>query len=221
VSPWCTTVVDNSGAAPVSPADLPRPRPRRTANPIMQEGRPLEQTGEDDVGGARTDETPMPKVDQPAHAPSPAQHTGIPLSEAALRLGIAVEAVRKRIRRGSLDAVKVDGRWHVLLPDGPDNPTPGLDTIRGSDAVQVQRATSVEEATVLEMLRWLRDLQEENRSLAGQLGFAQAQLQQAQDALRMLAPGAVGVSANSAQATDDASRQHPSPPRRWWKRWMR
>jgi hypothetical protein len=37
------------------------------------------------------------------------------IAGAAARLGIAPDAVRKRIRRGSLRAVKVDGCWRVLL----------------------------------------------------------------------------------------------------------
>lgn len=43
----------------------------------------------------------------------------IGVSAAATRLGVSVEAVRKRIHRGSLPAEKVDGRWMVLFP-APD-----------------------------------------------------------------------------------------------------
>jgi hypothetical protein len=37
------------------------------------------------------------------------------IAGASARLGIAPDAVRKRIRRGSLRAIKVDGCWRVLL----------------------------------------------------------------------------------------------------------
>lgn len=37
------------------------------------------------------------------------------IAGAAARLGVAPDAVRKRIRRGSLRAVKVDGYWQVIL----------------------------------------------------------------------------------------------------------
>ena len=37
------------------------------------------------------------------------------IASASARLGIAPDAVRKRIRRGSLRAIKVDGCWRVLL----------------------------------------------------------------------------------------------------------
>jgi excisionase family DNA binding protein len=43
---------------------------------------------------------------------------GMTVSEAAERLGISREAVRKRVRRGSLPAVKGDdGQWLIALPD--------------------------------------------------------------------------------------------------------
>jgi len=41
----------------------------------------------------------------------------LPLSEAASRLGISVDAVRKKIRRGTITATKRDGRWYVDVPD--------------------------------------------------------------------------------------------------------
>jgi len=39
----------------------------------------------------------------------------LPLSEAAARLDISEELVRKRIYRGKLKGHKIDGRWHVVL----------------------------------------------------------------------------------------------------------
>ncbi len=49
---------------------------------------------------------------------------GVPIGEAASRLGLTTAAVRKRIRRGSLKASKQDdGTWLIELPDeaGPPN----------------------------------------------------------------------------------------------------
>jgi hypothetical protein len=40
----------------------------------------------------------------------------VPLAEAASRLGISEELVRKRIYRGKLSGEKIDGRWHVVMP---------------------------------------------------------------------------------------------------------
>lgn len=37
-------------------------------------------------------------------------------TEAAAVLGVSLEAMRKRIARGTVDAVKVDGHWRVRIP---------------------------------------------------------------------------------------------------------
>jgi excisionase family DNA binding protein len=38
------------------------------------------------------------------------------IGQAASRLGVSPDAVRKRIRRGQLRAYKVDGMWRIVLP---------------------------------------------------------------------------------------------------------
>ncbi len=40
----------------------------------------------------------------------------VTLTEAALHLGVSRDALRLRLRRGKLAAVKVDGVWYVDLP---------------------------------------------------------------------------------------------------------
>jgi excisionase family DNA binding protein len=48
-------------------------------------------------------------------------HNGsVPIAEAARRLGVSSEVVRKRIRRGTLKAYKDEGRWRVVLGHGMD-----------------------------------------------------------------------------------------------------
>src|SRR5947208_3059838 len=49
------------------------------------------------------------------------QQQGIPLSEAAARLGVSTDVVRKRVKRGTMPAYKAsDGRWYAVL-DGRDS----------------------------------------------------------------------------------------------------
>ena len=55
---------------------------------------------------------------------------GLPIGEAASRLGISIPALRKRIRRGSVHAVKVEGVWRVTLPAAASADRPP-DTGRG------------------------------------------------------------------------------------------
>ncbi len=40
---------------------------------------------------------------------------GLPVGEAAALLGISAPALRKRIKRGSVRAYKVDGEWRVIV----------------------------------------------------------------------------------------------------------
>jgi excisionase family DNA binding protein len=44
---------------------------------------------------------------------------GVPVGEAARVLGVTAEAVRKRVRRGTLSAYKVGSEWRIVL-DGLD-----------------------------------------------------------------------------------------------------
>ena len=46
---------------------------------------------------------------------------GVPVAEAAKVLGLNYEALRKRIKRGTLPAYKEGERWYVLLDFVPDN----------------------------------------------------------------------------------------------------
>ena len=51
------------------------------------------------------------------------------LTAAAIRLGIGVDGVRRRLQRGSLRGVKEEGKWFVLLPAEhlQDDTTPGAE----------------------------------------------------------------------------------------------
>ena len=54
------------------------------------------------------------------------EQDAVGISEAAERLGISVEAVRQRIRRGRIKAYKAtDGTWRIVLP----SPTADQDTV--------------------------------------------------------------------------------------------
>ena len=76
-----------------------------------------------------------------------ADDAGLSVGEAARTLGISVPAVRKRIRRGTLRAYKVDGRWRVIVPAGPE---PGSDA--GSpEAVRIGEA--IGQAALIAQLR--------------------------------------------------------------------
>ena len=46
----------------------------------------------------------------------------VDLDTAATFYGISQDAVRKRIKRGKVDAIRESGRWYIFIPDSePDN----------------------------------------------------------------------------------------------------
>jgi hypothetical protein len=70
------------------------------------------------------------------------------IAGASARLGIAPDAVRKRIRRGSLRAIKVDGCWRVLLGAGEAaarTPDAGVQDVSRAAARTGRRPTGHEE----------------------------------------------------------------------------
>ena len=141
------------------------------------------------------------------------------LADAAPQLGCSVDTLRRRVKRGEIEARQVRMRhgptWQVRLESLPkvdDVPravadgTPTVDPRVGS----VPRHNADGVATV-ELVRLVGRLQEENRQLAGQVGFLQAQTQQLQDQVKLLqAPPADQVKESGAE---------PEPARRrWWRR---
>ncbi len=57
------------------------------------------------------------------HRHMPHSVTGLSVGDAAAHLGISANAVRHKIRRGTLTAYKVNGEWRVTVDD-PTRPTP-------------------------------------------------------------------------------------------------
>ena len=67
----------------------------------------------------------------------------IPVSEAAKRLGISADAVRKRIQRGTLQGYRVDRRWFVVL-DGAGQQDAGNGNCPDSDRTALVAALRAE-----------------------------------------------------------------------------
>lgn len=113
-------------------------------------------------GSSSTIVTPPEVVTKAAHdaTPKSAEGTGVPVAAAAAALGITADAVRARIRRGSLQATKRDGTWFVMVPDDvlatPHAPV----MARGAAPGQKEPDTTLQDA-LLEELRsevaFLRD----------------------------------------------------------------
>ena len=131
-----------------------------------------------------------------------ADRGGVPLAEAAARLGLSVEATRKRAQRGTLPAYKLEEHWYVLLGEGgqepahssrtppptvPDNgqdggqdtvPDSGQDAIEadyraGAPAVVVSPAVSAQLAAIRD--EWLQPLVDRIAELERERGRLEAE----------------------------------------------
>jgi len=125
---------------------------------------------------------------------------GLPIGEAAQRLGLNVDAVRKRIKRGTLNAYKEDERWYVVLDGVLPDVQPAASYPAGSpvqDAVQddsppieaAYRVTpaAIEQAVSRTSAQYLGDLRtmlaEVGKVYAGQLAAQDAALEAKDQAL--------------------------------------
>ncbi len=129
--------------------------------------------------------------------------------EAATYLEISERTVRSRIKAGKLAAVQIERpqgyEWRVFpdgLPGGINVDPPAI-----QPSIHLDPPVSNVEAS--ELARLLERAHAENQQLAGQVGFLQAKLQEAERTVALLM----------------APKDDPAPPaeperRPWWKRWI-
>lgn len=124
--------------------------------------------------------------------------------DAARRLGISEDAVRMRVKRGTLDADREGGRLYVLLEDDPtDDPTDRTDEL-------------------------IDELRDRVQSLEDQL---EAERQAHAEARRIVAAALERIPAieapQRAEEAPEGSESRPADPgaqegsqRPWWQRWF-
>jgi hypothetical protein len=152
------------------------------------------------------------------------QRVGIPIGEAAGALGLNVDAVRKRIKRGTLDAYKQDDRWCVILPgvqDAPSSPagSPVQPDLQGTGEPIEAVYTSVGDgpplalvplAAVADQLQGLADrladLAERNEGLALEVGQLRERTATQQETIAELRRRA-----EAAEVERDALRSQDAP----------
>lgn len=156
------------------------------------------------------------------------------MQEVAERLGVSERTVRRRIQAGQLQAASVDTpqghTWRIdpaslpaaaaTPPGTPDNhpadatrqdPAPSGHTL---DATRHPAATPPGTPDMLELVRLVDRLQHENVQLAGQLGFTQAKLQEAEKQIALL------MAPNEPETRVEPAAV-PEPQRSLWKRLFR
>ncbi len=140
--------------------------------------------------------------------------TTMSLVEAAERLGVSERTVLRRIQKGVLSAYKVETphgqAWRITLDSTPDSASPAAPVTPDSD---LGGGVTHETQALLKLLederRERAALVQRNEQLAGQLGFTQAKLQEAERTVALLmAP------------KDEPAPEPPAEPERrpWWSR---
>ena len=155
------------------------------------------------------------------------------LADAARRMGLSSEALKKRLIRGTVPGRKVDGRWMVLVPDACHDVTPDVTTRddghhdgRHDDGVIPSSQPSPRDELIERLHR-------ENLELAGGVGWLMAELEQAWQEIRLLsaptcndfksddsAPAPTSHQPGPEQNGTNSGAECP-PPRPWWKFWER
>ena len=171
----------------------------------------------------------MTNGDHNADQAVPSDDHSLSIEEAAQRLNLSPPTVRRRIKQGKLRAyqrtVPTGFEWRIVLdhehpaPAGKADqpvisamPMPAQATINGAQPLP---------SPDLDRLVDLVDrLQRENQQLAGQLGFVQAKLQDAEEQIRLLMAPQEPEAARPEP--EPAPKDAPGPVKRapWWKWWI-
>ncbi len=153
------------------------------------------------------------------------------LAEASHRMGLSIQTLRRRIKKGKIQSRQVDnpfGKSYEVWVDQDYTPEPeGIDKSTPEDSSGVDRDSQDDEAsTNLELIRLVESLHRENRELAeastvwqaragmllDQLTHTQAQLGEARQTIKMLeAPKIEEVKPEESQEQEQTSS--------WWRSW--
>ncbi|MDP9471959.1 MAG: sigma-70 region 4 domain-containing protein [Chloroflexota bacterium] len=156
------------------------------------------------------------------HRPTTADPAPVPIEEAAARLGITVNAVRQRIKRGTVEGYKTPAGWVVVV----ERPTIATDhTTRPTKP----RPTTTDQAGNVDLAPLaavIADLTRENRQLAEAAAIWQVRAVQAEERLKQLtagsdtradAPQGSPFAPGEARRVEAASDTSAS----WWRFWWR
>jgi hypothetical protein len=167
----------------------------------------------------------------------------LPLVDAAARLGLTPEALRKRLQRGSIDGYKRDGQWFAWLPAAiagrQDMPSATiqpqqdtwqettsslyaalaseLDTLKGEVSFLRDELRRRDDVHTAEQRRRDEIAEQEREQHAAERDALHARLHEALTAFALVR---VLPSGEEERATVPAS-EAPSSPRPWWQFWRR
>jgi hypothetical protein len=144
--------------------------------------------------------------DKPGHV----LDNSLDIAEAAARLGLSPETVRKRLQRGKIKGFKLaSGAWRVVLPgvdSGQDKPGHGPDNVLDKTGQHTERIAD----GAVTMAAALR---EEIAFLRSQVQAKDTQLAARDEEIRR-------VHILLQQAQQNAAALLPAPSVPWWRRWL-
>src|SRR5215217_5041855 len=141
------------------------------------------------------------------------------VQEAAEVLGTSVDAVRGRIRRGTLDSLKVDGVVYVLL-DSTNQERQSDKTTTDAD----EKQQTVEQSELVAELRgqidWLRREVERKDTILMQMAQRIPELEPAREEPREPPEVPVSSSEETDRGKADQEQQEPTQRRSWWRQFF-
>ena len=165
--------------------------------------------------------TDRPDVRPPVNGHVPA---GLTIDQAATALGLSREAVRHRVRRGTLAGERVNGQWRVHIDRTrparrPADERPGEQAGASREIARLEELVSVlktESGQLRGELAWFHDRLEAAEAERAELRRLLAQAQNAQSA-RTIGPP------TGDPPTPSPTTEAPAAPRRrsWWAAWRR
>jgi hypothetical protein len=152
---------------------------------------------------------------------------GVAIGEAAHSIGISIDAVRQRIKRGQLTGYKENGRWFVYLNRNGQAPEPTPEQPSSPDQSTVISALvdqlRVKDEQIAAKDRQIERDAEERAELRRLLGNAQMQLTQLLPAPKDESLTRNDVEADQMRPRDVSEPVEPSQDleqrRPWWKWW--
>ena len=142
------------------------------------------------------------------------------VAEAANALGITVDAVRSRVKRDTIDHVRVGGRVYVLLGDDESRPGHDQRTDQGGD----QGTTATEDrtaeliATLREQLQAERQAHAEARRIIARLVERIPAIEAPQEPTEVAET--VEEEPERAEPNSATGGAQESAHRPWWRRWF-
>ncbi|MCL2474916.1 MAG: helix-turn-helix domain-containing protein [Chloroflexi bacterium] len=112
------------------------------------------------------------------------QEIGLNINQAAEKLNVSVRTVRRRIKDGSLKAIKVGGRFGEEYRIVLDKPIDA--TVVADELLEEADNSHPNPPEVTELLKVIRDLSQQNIDLARRVGAAEAKVQMLSEKMQFL-----------------------------------